>query len=274
MMATTTRREAGRPGPQPEAGTGERIAKLIARAGVCSRREAEALVAQRRVAVDGLVLDSPAVRVRPGQRVTLDGKLLPEAEATRLFRYHKPKGVVTSTRDPDGRTTLYDTLPEGLPRLMPVGRLDINSEGLLLLTNDGALKRKLELPSTGWLRRYRARAFGEVDDRRLKALAEGMTIDGVAYGPIQARLDRMQGGNAWLTVSLREGKNREVRRALEHVGLKVNRLIRLAYGPFQLGTLAKRAVEEVSPKVLREQLGALLDRPARPRSPGSSTGVG
>jgi 23S rRNA pseudouridine2605 synthase len=274
MMATTTRREAGRPGPQPEAGTGERIAKLIARAGVCSRREAEALVVQRRVTVDGLVLDSPAVRVRPGQRVTLDGKLLPEAEATRLFRYHKPKGVVTSTRDPDGRTTLYDTLPEGLPRLMPVGRLDINSEGLLLLTNDGALKRKLELPSTGWLRRYRARAFGEVDDRRLKALAEGMMIDGVAYGPIQARLDRMQGGNAWLTVSLREGKNREVRRALEHVGLKVNRLIRLAYGPFQLGTLAKRAVEEVSPKVLREQLGALLDRPARPRSPGSSTGVG
>jgi 23S rRNA pseudouridine2605 synthase len=274
MMATTTRREAGRPGPQPEAGTGERIAKLIARAGVCSRREAEALVVQRRVAVDGLVLDSPAVRVRPGQRVTLDGKLLPEAEATRLFRYHKPKGVVTSTRDPDGRTTLYDTLPEGLPRLMPIGRLDINSEGLLLLTNDGALKRKLELPSTGWLRRYRARAFGEVDDRRLKALAEGMTIDGVAYGPIQARLDRMQGGNAWLTVSLREGKNREVRRALEHVGLKVNRLIRLAYGPFQLGTLPKRAVEEVSPKVLREQLGALLDRPARPRSPGSSTGAG
>jgi 23S rRNA pseudouridine2605 synthase len=267
-------RTAARPGTRPDDEAGERIAKLIARAGVCSRREAEALVAQRRVAVDGRVLDSPAVRVRPGQRVTLDGKLLPEAEATRLFRYYKPKGVVTSTRDPDGRTTLYDTLPEGLPRLMPVGRLDINSEGLLLLTNDGALKRKLELPSTGWLRRYRARAFGEADDRKLKALAEGVVIDGVAYGPIQARVDRIQGGNTWLTVSLREGKNREVRRALEHVGLKVNRLIRLAYGPFQLGTLPRRAVEEVSPRVLREQLGALLDRPARSRPPGSGAGAG
>ncbi|MEK0082137.1 pseudouridine synthase [Benzoatithermus flavus] len=255
-------REKGGTGTDPDAG--ERIAKLIARAGLCSRREAEAWIAERRVAVDGMVLTSPAVRVRPGQRVTVDGKLLPAAEPTRLFRYHKPKGVVTAARDPEGRTTIYDTLPEGLPRLMPVGRLDINSEGLLLLTNDGALKRRLELPATGWLRRYRVRAFGEVDERRLKALADGVTIEGVAYGPIQARLDRMQGGNAWLTVALREGKNREVRRVLEHIGLKVNRLIRVAYGPFQLGSLPKRAVEEVSPKVLRDQLGSLLDRPSAP----------
>lgn len=244
----------------PEAaGAGERVAKLIARAGVCSRRDAEALVAQGRVAVDGQVLATPAVRVRPGQRVTVDGKPLPAVEPPRLFRYHKPKGVVTSARDPEGRPTIYDTLPEDLPRLMPVGRLDIASEGLLLLTNDGALKRKLELPATGWMRRYRARAFGTPDDRRLRELAQGAVIDGIAYGPIQVRLDRVQGGNAWLTVSLREGKNREVRRALEHAGLQVNRLIRVAYGPFQLGNLAPRAVEEVPPKVLREQLGAFLE---------------
>ena len=252
-----------------ESPEGERIAKLIARAGLCSRRDAEAWIAARRVAVDGMVLDSPAVRVRPGQRVTVDGKLLPAAEPTRLFRYHKPKGVVTSTRDPEGRTTIYDTLPDGLPRLMPVGRLDINSEGLLLLTNDGALKRRLELPATGWLRRYRVRAFGEVDDRRLKALADGVTVDGIAYGPIQARLDRMQGGNSWLTMSLREGKNREVRRVLEHFGLRVNRLIRIGYGPFQLGHMPKRTVEEVSPKVLREQIGPLLEsQPAPSRRAG------
>lgn len=238
---------------------GERIAKLIARAGLCSRRDAEAWIEARRVAVDGVVLSSPALRVRPGQRITVDGKPLPAPEATRLFRYHKPKGVVTSARDPEGRATIYDTLPEGLPRLMPVGRLDISSEGLLLLTNDGALKRRLELPSTGWLRRYRARAFGEVDDRRLKALAQGVTIDGIAYGPIEVRLDRTQGDNAWFTLSLREGKNREVRRVLEHVGLQVNRLIRMAYGPFQLGHLAKRAVEEIPPKVLREQVGAMVE---------------
>jgi 23S rRNA pseudouridine2605 synthase len=196
-----------------DAAEGERIAKLIARAGLCSRRDAEAWIGARRVAVDGVVLSSPALRVRPGQRITVDGKQLPAAEATRLFRYHKPKGVVTSARDPEGRATIYDTLPEGLPRLMPVGRLDLSSEGLLLLTNDGALKRRLELP----------------------------------------------------TLSLREGKNREVRRVLEHVGLTVNRLIRMAYGPFQLGHLAKRAVEEVPPKVLREQVGAMLELTPRLR---------
>lgn len=246
---------------------GERVAKVIARAGVCSRRDAETLIAARRVAVDGLVLDSPGVRVRTGQRVTVDGKPLPQAEPSRLFRYHKPKGVVTAARDPEGRATIYDTLPDGLPRLMPVGRLDIASEGLLLLTNDGALKRRLELPATGWIRRYRARAFGEVDDRRLKALAQGAVVDGVSYGPIEARLDRIQGDNVWLTISLREGKNREVRRVLEHVGLRVNRLIRMAYGPFQLGSLPKRSVEEVSPKVLREQIGGQVELAPRPRHP-------
>ncbi len=246
---------------------GERIAKLIARAGVCSRRDAETLIAARRVAVDGMVLDSPGVRVRTGQRVTVDGKPLPQAEPSRLFRYHKPKGVVTAARDPEGRATIYDTLPDGLPRLMPVGRLDIASEGLLLLTNDGALKRRLELPATGWVRRYRARAFGEVDDRRMRALAQGAVVDGVSYGPIEARLDRTQGDNVWLTVSLREGKNREVRRVLEHVGLRVNRLIRMAYGPFQLGSLPKRSVEEVSPKVLREQIGGLVELVPRPHHP-------
>ena len=246
---------------------GERIAKVIARAGLCSRRDAEAWIAARRVAVDGLVLDSPAVRVRPGQRITVDGKPLPAAEPTRLFRYHKPKGVVTAARDPEGRATIYDALPEGLPRLMPIGRLDIASEGLLLLTNDGALKRRLELPATGWLRRYRVRAFGELDDRKLRSLAQGVTVDGVAYGPVEARVDRLQGDNVWLTVALREGKNREVRRLLEHAGLQVNRLIRMAYGPFQLGTLPKRSVEEVPPKVLREQIGGGMPLPPRPRRP-------
>ncbi len=257
---------------EPAAVAGERIAKVIARAGLCSRRDAEAWIGARRVAVDGMILDSPAVRVRPGQRITVDGKPLPVAEATRLFRYHKPKGVVTSARDPEGRATIYDTLPEGLPRLMPVGRLDIASEGLLLLTNDGALKRRLELPSTGWLRRYRVRGYGRIDDRELRALAQGVTVDGIAYGPIQAQIDRMQGDNLWLTVSLREGKNREVRRVLEHAGVKVNRLIRVAYGPFQLGNLAKRAVEEVLGKVLREQVGGTVDKPSRPRSRPSAAG--
>jgi 23S rRNA pseudouridine2605 synthase len=251
-------------------GEGERVAKLIARAGLCSRRDAESWIAARRVAVDGMVLETPAVRVRPGQRVTVDGKPLPAAEPTRLFRYHKPKGVVTAARDPEGRATIYDTLPAGLPRLMPVGRLDIGSEGLLLLTNDGALKRRLELPATGWLRRYRARAFGEVDDRRLKALAQGVTVEGIAYGPIEARVDRIQGDNVWLTLSLREGKNREVRRVLDHVGLRVNRLIRMAYGPFQLGSLPKRSVEEVATRVLREQLGAMVDLPRPRRGPATA----
>ena len=250
-----------------EAPEGERIAKVIARAGLCSRRDAERLVAERRVAVDGRVLDSPALNVRPGQRVTVDGKPLPAAEPARLFRYHKPRGVVTTARDPEGRKTVYDTLPEGLPRLMPVGRLDLSSEGLLLLTNDGELKRRLELPSTGWLRRYRVRVHGHPEDSRLKALAGGITVDGVTYGSIDAKLDRAQGDNAWLTMALREGRNREVRRVLEHLGFQVSRLIRVAYGPFQLGSLPERGIEEVRPKVLKEQVGSFLAaQPPRSRA--------
>ena len=250
-----------------EAPEGERIAKVIARAGLCSRRDAERLVAERRVAVDGRVLDSPAFNVRAGQRVTVDGKPLPAAGPARLFRYHKPRGVVTTARDPEGRKTVYDTLPEGLPRLMPVGRLDLNSEGLLLLTNDGELKRRLELPSTGWLRRYRVRMHGHPEEPQLKALAGGIMVDGIAYGPIEARLDRHQGDNAWLTVALREGRNREVRRVLEHLGFQVSRLIRVAYGPFQLGSLPERGIEEVRPKVLKEQVGSFLGaQPARARA--------
>jgi len=250
-----------------EAPEGERIAKVIARAGLCSRRDAERLVAERRVAVDGRVLDSPALNVRPGQRVTVDGKPLPAAEPARLFRYHKPRGVVTTARDPEGRKTVYDTFPEGLPRLMPVGRLDLSSEGLLLLTNDGELKRRLELPSTGWLRRYRVRVHGHPEDSRLKALAGGITVDGVTYGSIDAKLDRNQGDNAWLTMALREGRNREVRRVLEHLGFQVSRLIRVAYGPFQLGSLPERGIEEVRPKVLKEQVGSFLAaQPPRSRA--------
>jgi 23S rRNA pseudouridine2605 synthase len=195
--------------------------------------------------------------------VTVDGEPLPALEQPRLFRYHKPAGVLTAARDREGRPTIYDRLPEDLPRLMPIGRLDMASEGLLLLTNDGALKRRLELPATGWLRRYRVRVHGRVDEARLKALEGGIEIDGFRYGPIQARLDRVQGSNAWLTVALREGKNREIRRVLEHFGWPVGRLIRLSFGPFQLGNLRVSAVEEVPAKVLREQLGG---QPATSRS--------
>ena len=267
------RDRAGSDAPPPKAG--ERIAKRIARAGLCSRRDAERLIALGRVTVDGERLRSPALDVRPEQRITVDGVPLAAAEPARLFRYHKPKGVLTAARDPEGRTTIDDTLPDDLPRLMPIGRLDLNSEGLLLLTNDGGLKRRLELPATGWLRRYRVRAFGAVDDAQLRTLAAGVVVDGIAYGPIQARIDRLQGDNLWLTLGLREGKNREVRKVLQHVGLEVNRLIRVAYGPFQLGQLARRGIEEVRHKVLAEQLGSILaslgaaaDSPARRRRLG------
>jgi 23S rRNA pseudouridine2605 synthase len=243
------------PSSSPRAEAGERIAKRIARAGLCSRREAEAWIEAGRVSVDGKKLSSPALVVGPAARILVDGKPLPAAEPARLFRYHKPRGLLTAARDPEGRPTIYDRLPQELPRLMPVGRLDLNSEGLLLLTNDGELKRRLELPATGWLRRYRARVRGQVDPAKLAGLAGGVRIDGVDYGPIRAGLDRQQGENAWLSFSLAEGKNREVRRVCEHFGWAVSRLIRLAYGPFQLGHLPRGGVEEVPPKVLREQLG-------------------
>jgi 23S rRNA pseudouridine2605 synthase len=234
---------------------GERIAKVLARAGLCSRRDAERWIAQGRVAVDGAVLTSPAVNVTPTSEVRVDGRPLPAPERARLWRYHKPPGLVTTHRDERGRPTVFAALPEGLPRLVSVGRLDLNAEGLLLLTNDGALARRLELPATGWLRRYRVRVHGIVDADRLAALAKGITIDGVAYGPIQASLERQRGSNAWLAVALREGKNREVKRVLEHLGYPVTRLIRIAYGPFQLGNLAKGTLDEVRKKVLAEQLG-------------------
>lgn len=233
---------------------GERIAKVIARAGLCSRRDAERWIAEGRVTLDGAVLDSPAITVTPDSKVTVDGKPLPRPEPARLWRYHKPKGVITTARDPQGRPTVFDQLPSHMPRVQAIGRLDINSEGLLLLTNDGGLKRQLELPATGWLRRYRVRVHGRVDPAQLKTLEKGVTVAGVNYGPVQALLERQTGANAWISFALREGKNREVRRICEHLGLTVNRLIRIAYGPFQLGQLEAGKVQVVPAKVLSEQL--------------------
>jgi 23S rRNA pseudouridine2605 synthase len=248
---------SGQPSTE-EVGSAERIAKRLARAGVCSRRDAERLIAQGRVAVAGVVLKSPAVLVKPEDQITVDGKPVTAPAPTRLWRYHKPPGLLTTHRDPQGRPTIFQALPKDLPRVVSVGRLDLNSEGLLLLTNDGMLARRLELPATGWTRRYRVRVFGTVRPDDLARLARGMTIDGIRYGPVTAMLDRVQGSNAWLTMSLTEGKNREIRRLLEHLGLKVSRLIRLAYGPFQLGSLAPGAVREVPRAVLKAQLGSLL----------------
>ena len=233
---------------------GERIAKFLARAGVCSRRDGERLIAEGRVKLNGKVLDTPAVKVSPQDKVSVDGRPVGAAEATRLWRFHKPAGLVTTHRDPAGRPTVFEQLPADLPRVISIGRLDLTSEGLLLLTNDGELARRLELPSNGWLRRYRARAYGRVTQEELDTLKDGITVEGVRYGPIQATLERAA-ANAWITLSLTEGKNREVRRVLDALGLKVNRLIRIAYGPFQLGTLASGAVEEVPRRVLRDQLG-------------------
>jgi 23S rRNA pseudouridine2605 synthase len=249
---------ATKPLERSEADAAERVAKRIARAGLCSRRDAERWIAAGRVAVDGTVLTSPAVTVTEANAVTIDGEALPQAEAARLYRYHKPAGLLTTAHDPKGRPTIYDRLPANLPRLMPIGRLDFTSEGLLLLTNDGGLKRQLELPATGWLRRYRVRVHGKVEQARLAGLAKGIAIDGFDYGPIEAEVDRVQGSNVWLKVALREGKNREIRRIMEHFGWPVTRLIRLSFGPFQLGSLASDGVEEITGKVLKEQLGALL----------------
>jgi 23S rRNA pseudouridine2605 synthase len=243
------------PGPQ-------RIAKVLARAGLCSRRDAERWIAEGRVAVDGTVLTSPAVTVTAASDIRVDGAPLPAPDRPRLWRYHKPPGLVTTHRDEKGRRTVFDALPRELPRLISVGRLDLASEGLLLLTNDGALARRLELPETGWLRRYKVRVHGTVAPERLAALAGGVTVDGVRYGPIRAAFERQQGSNAWLSLALREGKNREVRRVLDHLGLAVTRLIRLSYGPFQLGNLARGEIEEVPARVVREQLGKAAPPPA------------
>jgi len=241
--------------PSPDA-AGERIAKYLARAGVCSRRDAERLIAEGRIKLNGKVLETPAMMVTEADDIRVDNRPVHAKEPTRLWRYHKPAGLVTTHRDPQGRPTVFERLPQDLPRVISVGRLDLNSEGLLLLTNDGALARRLELPSNGWLRRYRARAFGRITQEELDGLAKGVTIEGVRYGPIDAKLERGQAANAWITVSISEGKNREVRRVLEAFGLKVNRLIRVAYGPFQLGALNPGAVDEIPGKVLREQLGS------------------
>jgi 23S rRNA pseudouridine2605 synthase len=236
----------------------ERIAKVMARAGIASRRTAERLIAEGRVTLDGALVTSPATKVTPSQVLAVDGRALQGPAPSALWRYHKPRGLITTHHDPQGRPTVFEALPPSLGRVISIGRLDFNSEGLLLLTNDGALARALELPSTGWVRRYRVRVFGKPTAEALAALKEGVTIEGVRYGPIEASIDSTKRDNSWLTIGLTEGKNREVRRVMQHLGLKVSRLIRIAYGPFQLGKLKHGEVERVQPKVMREQLGGRL----------------
>jgi len=232
----------------------ERIAKVLARAGLCSRREAERWIGEGRVKVDGKTLDSPAITVDASNTILVDGKPLPETRETKLWRYHKPTGLVTTHKDPQGRPTVFERLPKELGRVISIGRLDLNSEGLLLLTNDGELARTMEMPATGWLRRYRVRVRGSVDEDRLKRLKDGITIAGVNYGAIDAVLDSKTRTNAWLSIALSEGKNREIRKVMEHMELDVNRLIRLSYGPYHLDKLARGAVQEVSARILRNQL--------------------
>ncbi len=239
---------------------GERIAKYLARSGIASRREAEKLIEDGRIKVNGKVLSTPAFKVSEKDTILFDGKPVRKS-APRLWRYHKPSGLLTTHKDPGGRPTVFENLPKGLPRVISVGRLDMTSEGLLLLTNDGELARALELPATGWIRRYRARAHGKITQDKLDTLKKGIEIDGIPTGPIEAVLERQQRDNAWITVSIREGKNREVRRAMESLGLRVNRLIRVSYGPFQLANLKKGESEEVKNRILRDQVGHLVDIP-------------
>lgn len=252
---------------------GERIAKVIARAGVCSRRDAERLIAEGRIALNGKVIPSAAVNVSEDDTIAIDGKPLPVKEPTRLWRYHKPEGLVVSHKDPEGRRSVFDALRQQLPRVVSIGRLDIATEGLLLLTNDGELARLLELPATGWVRRYRVRAFGRPDPEALARLRDGITIEGIHYGPIEARIDKEQGDNSWLSFAIREGKNREIKRVCEHLGLTVNRLIRISFGPFQLGDLKPGEIDEVPARVIADQTGLKLaggthaDRRRKPQRP-------
>lgn len=237
----------------------ERLAKFMARSGVCSRRDAEELIKQKRVTVNGEIIDTPAFKVEGSEKILLDGEKLPEIEQTRLWLYHKPAGLLTTHKDTEARATVFDHLPAGLPRVISVGRLDLNSEGLLLLTNNGELSRKLELPENGWSRRYKVRVHGFVNKNKLADLAKGATVDGINYGPVKAELESQNGTNSWLIVTLNEGKNREVRKLMKSIGLDVARLIRLSYGPFQLGNLKKGEVREVPQKVLKEQLGSKIE---------------
>lgn len=237
----------------------ERIAKFMARSGVCSRRAAEAFILQKRVTVNGEIVESPAFNVEGTEKILFDGERLPQIDNTRLWVYYKPVGLVTSHKDDQNRPTVFENLPEGLPRVISVGRLDLNSEGVLLLTNSGDLSRKLELPANGWARRYKIRVHGLIDERRLAALKDGIEVDGIKYGSIKAEIETRKGTNTWLMVTLTEGKNREVRKVMQALGLHVNRLIRLSYGPFQLGSLKEGEVKEVPQKVLKEQLGATFE---------------
>ena len=234
---------------------GERIAKVIARAGLCSRRDAERLIGEGRVKLNGKVLTAAATNVTVKDTVLVDNLPLPQKEETRLWRYHKPAGLVVSNRDPEGRPTVFQKLREQLPRVLSIGRLDINTEGLLLLTNDGELARFLELPATGWIRRYRVRAFGRIEEAALHKIEKGVEIDGVRYGPVEAKIERVQGDNSWLNIAIREGKNREVKRICEHLGLQVNRLIRTGFGPFQLGELPRGGSEEVPTRAMKSSIG-------------------
>ncbi|MCF6443958.1 pseudouridine synthase [Nereida sp. MMG025] len=244
---------------------GDRIAKVMARAGVASRREAERMIEAGRVSVNGRAIDSPALNVTDADKIVVDGKPVGPADVPRIWLYHKPVGLVTTDRDEKGRQTIYDDLPEDMPRVMSVGRLDLTSEGLLLLTNDGALKRRLELPSTGWLRKYRVRIKGSLSEAKLDQLRQGITVDGVHYQGMEVQFDRQQGANAWLTVGLREGKNREIRRAMEALGVTVNRLLRISYGPFRLNDLKAGAVEEVRQRVVKDQLGLGTTEKPKPK---------
>jgi 23S rRNA pseudouridine2605 synthase len=250
--------------PSPD---GERIAKVIARAGRASRREAERLIAEGRVRVNGHPIDTPALNVTEADRVEVDGHALAAPGTPRIWLYHKPAGLVTTARDEKGRPTVFDALPPDMPRVVSVGRLDLTSEGLLLLTNDGGIKRRLELPSTGWLRKYRVRINGQPKETDLEPLRRGMSVEGQRFRPMDVAIDRQQGANAWLTIGLREGKNREIRRALEAVGFPVSRLLRVSFGPFRLGDLKPGAVEEVKPRVVRDQLGLPTGGHAEKRAP-------